>query len=591
MSSSPTDVLRGEIRTTEANDRLVVAARPRDRDGELRLLLGQALGTSLRRGPEGIGVPSRLAPGLLHYASSEVRLDFTPDAERFALNRAVAADRHPRLQAAVASYEQNAEAATAAVADQRWLDVLDGHQVVNAAALVHPDCYGLCLFDEQGAGKTVSVIGAWDLLCARDMLDRMLVVAPKSMLAEWAFDLERFCGGQYAVRVLSRDVRTKRRDLNGRADVIVCNFETVVALEHELRALLSRGAGRSLLVCDESFMVKNLDAVRSRALRRAREWAARAWVLCGTPAPNAPSDLVGQFDLADLGMTFADVTLPDEREQAAPVVSAALAERGVWLRSLKRDVLPDLPGKSFDIVHLDMAPRQAAAYSAAHHELVEDLRGADDIRFKRELATFAARRGALLQLSSHPGAVLDGYDELPAKLSALDTLLTELVVDRGEKVVVWSFFTHSLNAVFERFTHLGAVRYDGSVIDVDERRRAVGRFQEDDTCRLFVANPAAAGAGLTLHAARVAVFESFSNQAAHFLQSLDRIHRRGQERPVRYVVLQCDGTLDAAELARLRRKEASAQDLLGDVAEQPMTRYVMLSELGIERAKPAVADS
>lgn len=580
MNSSPTDVLRAEVRTTEGNDRLVVTARPRDRDGELRLALGRALGASLRRGPEGVNVPAHLVPGLLRQADQDIWLEFSADAQRFARNRRDARDKHARLKAAVTRYERDPEEAAAIVADPRWLSVLDGHQAVNAAALVDPDCYGLCLFDEQGAGKTVSVISAWDLLCARDVLDRMLVVAPKSMLAEWARDLERFCPGQYAVRVLSGDVRTKRRELNERADIIVCNFETVIALEHELRALLSRGAGRSLLVCDESFMVKNLDAMRSRALRRVRESAARAWVLCGTPAPNAPSDLVGQFDLADLGITFGDVALPEDREQAAPVVSAVLAERGVWLRSLKRDVLPDLPGKSFDVVHVEMAPQQAAAYSAARRELVDDLRRVDEIDFKRELASFAARRAALLQLSSHPGAVLDTYNEIPAKLAALDTLLGDLVERDGEKVVVWSFFTYSLNAVFQRFARLGAVRYDGTVTDVHERRAAVRRFQEDDSCRLFVANPAAAGAGLTLHAARVAVYESFSNQAAHFLQSLDRIHRRGQERPVRYVVLQCDDTLDAAELDRLRRKEAFAQDLLGDVVDQPLTRDVMLSELG-----------
>ena len=61
---------------------------------------------------------------------------------------------------------------------------------------------------------------------------------------------------------------------------------------------------------------------------------------------------------------------------------------------------------------------------------------------------------------------------------------------------------------------------------------------------VFVANPAAAGAGLTLHRARVAIYESLSNQAAHYLQSLDRIHRRGQKREVEYVVMLCDGTLE-----------------------------------------------
>jgi len=500
----------------------------------------------------------------------------------------LAAERHPRLRSAVATLTSDPQAAARAVGERGWLERLDPHQVTNVAVLTHPDCYGLCLFDEQGAGKTVSVIAAWDLLCARDALDRMLVVAPKSMLAEWARDLERFCAGQYDVRVLTGGHRDRRAALNAGPDVVVCNFETVVALEAELRALLSRGAGRSLLVCDESFMVKNLDAVRSRALRRLREWAARAWVLCGTPAPNAPHDLVGQFDLADLGVAFGGEKLPDNRDDAARIATATLEDRGVWLRSLKRDVLPDLPGKAFDVVRLEMAPTQARAYAAAQRELVDDLRAVDEPTFRRQLGSFTARRAALLQLTSHPAALLEGYHETPAKLTALDGLLHRLVVEEGEKVVVWSFFTRSLAAIQQRYGRLGAVRYDGTVSDVRERREAVQRFQEDPDCRLFVANPAAAGAGLTLHAARFAVYESFSNQAAHFLQSLDRIHRRGQRRDVRYFVLLCSETLDEVEFARLQRKEAATQRLLGDLAEPPLTRELMLAELVPAYPRPAM---
>jgi SNF2 family DNA or RNA helicase len=106
----------------------------------------------------------------------------------------------------------------------------------------------------------------------------------------------------------------------------------------------------------------------------------------------------------------------------------------------------------------------------------------------------------------------------------------------------------------------------------------VRRFQEDDETMLFVANPAAAGAGLTLHRARFAIYESLSNQAAHYLQSLDRIHRRGQTRDVEYLVLLCDRTVEVEEYHRLTRKERVAHDLLGDQVDEPITRETMLAE-------------
>jgi SNF2 family DNA or RNA helicase len=129
--------------------------------------------------------------------------------------------------------------------------------------------------------------------------------------------------------------------------------------------------------------------------------------------------------------------------------------------------------------------------------------------------------------------------------------LEEAVVRRKEKVVLWSFYTASIEAAVARFARFNPVRYDGTVSDIAVRREGVRRFQEDDETILFIANPAAAGAGITLHRARLAVYESMSNQAAHYLQSLDRIHRRGQTRDVEYIVLLCDQTIELAEYARL----------------------------------------
>lgn len=158
------------------------------------------------------------------------------------------------------------------------------------------------------------------------------------------------------------------------------------------------------------------------------------------------------------------------------------------------------------------------------------------------------------------------------------TALLLCLTAQNEKVLVWSFYTQSISAIVERYKAHGAMRYDGQVTDVDTRRETVRRFQEDDESMVLVANPAAAGAGLTLHRARFAVYESLSNQAAHYLQSLDRIHRRGQTRDVEYLVLLCDKTLELQEYERLVTKEVAAQSLLGDVVTAPMTRETFLKE-------------
>ncbi len=455
---------------------------------------------------------------------------------------------------------------------------LDHHQISAVATATHPEVKGLCLFDEQGLGKTVTTLFSFHRLRQTNIITSMLVIAPKNMTLEWVNDTERFFGSHYKVQPAIGNQREKSRSLGRQADIYVTNFETVVRLSDSLRQLIKAQGGRVLLVVDESFFVKNATARRTQGVRELRKLVQRCLVLCGTPAPNSPHDIVEQFNIADGGLAFRGVNIPDERSAARSIIQQVINERGVYLRRLKQNVLPELPGKTFHQVFVPLQPEQLRAYTLALKGFIRDLCGTDDISFKKQMASFRAKHVALLQICSNPASVIEEYSETPAKLLAMDKILDELITQRREKVVSWSFFTASLNAIMERYQHFNPVRLDGTVSSSIDRREAVRRFQEDDETMLFVANPAAAGAGLTLHRACFAIYESMSNQAAHYFQSLDRIHRRGQIRAVEYIVLLCKDTLEIQEYNRLLNKEQAAQGLLGDEIEPPLTRQTMLDD-------------
>ncbi len=577
----PDHIVCAEVRLTERLDALFLVP---DRGHETALLreMRDSLGSDgigLRRSAEGIRIPEAIV-GRLDEMGSGVQMNWTPEARRFVENRRRVELIHSEVFSALAQIRREGVGlAERMVADSASLGVLDEHQVINVAAMTLPGSPGLCVFDEQGAGKTVTFIFAFDLLVERDEADLAVIVAPKSMIGEWPKDLVRFRGDIYRTIMLTGSAREKRRLLANGADVFVTNFETAVSMESELRALMRARSNRTVLAVDESFFIKSLDAKRTRALRRLREWAGRAFVLCGTPAPNSPSDLVQQFSLVDFGFCFRGIDLPVDRELAAPIVQSAIEERGLYLRHLKRDVLPDLPVKRFQRVIVPMQEEQARLYRANLEGLVSEVEAVDEPGFVRQRTSFLARRSMLLQICSNPSGVSEMYTEIPAKLVALESLVDQLVRQQYEKVVIWSFYTASVAAIVQRFAQYGVVRYDGSVPDINMRREAVRRFQEDDETMVFVANPAAAGAGLTLHRARVAIYESLSNQAAHYLQSLDRIHRRGQARDVEYVVMLCEGTLEVSEYDRLVQKEQASQDLLGDDVKIPLTRETFLADV------------
>jgi SNF2 family DNA or RNA helicase len=409
----------------------------------------------------------------------------------------------------------------------------------------------------------------------------LVVVAPKSMVKEWEVEFRRFAGDLYGVAVAEGSRAEKAAALHQGADVVVLNYEAAISLQDDLRLLARRC--RVVLGVDESYNVKNPDAQRTAALTELREWCSRCFVLCGTPAPNSPADLNSQFDLVDFGYTFDPVRHGDLVAEPE-LIRGAIAARGLYTRNLKDVVLPHLPRKQFNEVLLDLQGRQRHLYATALERLIDDLQHTDDATFQRQLASFLKRRNTLLRICSHPGGLDPTYSELPAKVVALDQLLPRYVAD-GEKVVIWSFFRASLDRLAVRYAQFGLVRIDGSVGDAGARRRAISKFQEDDETMIFLGNPAAAGAGLNLHRARIAIYESFSNQAAHFMQSLDRIHRRGQERPVEYVALLCRGTLEETEYQRILAKTDAQADLLGDPTPERPTRQLMLAELLDARAR------
>jgi SNF2 family DNA or RNA helicase len=450
---------------------------------------------------------------------------------------------------------------------------LDDHQLLGCASLTVPDGWGACLFDEQGTGKTVTTMAAYDVLRQRLDADALLVVAPKSMVGEWQAEFLRFYGPRYAVAAIAGSNRERTAALHSRSDVYVLNYEAVSRHEQELLTMLD--GCRAVLAVDESFFVKNPDARRTRSVLRLRLACDRAWVLCGTPAPNHPRDLVAQFDLVDLGRTFANRSVPEDRQAASVSVSGTL--RGAtWTRSRKDDVL-DLPDREFRDLMVPMSPVQSELYEATARDLVDELSNLTDSEFARRRAHFLQRRSALLQLASNPSAVVADYAEIPNKLRIINEEVRRLV-EAGEKVVLWSFYRRNIRRLAETLEDVGLVVVDGSV-DGPDRRTAIRRFQEDADIRLFVANPAAAGAGLTLHAARHALYESFSNQAAHFLQSLDRIHRRGQTRDVTYQVVLSEGTLEVPEYHRLITKAEHQAALLGDASFPALDRATLLADL------------
>jgi SNF2 family DNA or RNA helicase len=456
---------------------------------------------------------------------------------------------------------------------------LDEHQVAAVAAISAPSLRGMAIFDEQGTGKTIVALAAFEWLRQQEKIECLLVVAPKSVLTSWRTDCQKFLGEIYRIRLVEGASSERRKSILQPHDILLISYDAVVRDIGLLKMVVAAKPQSYMLVVDESYFVKNPETARSRAITELRTFCERAVILCGTPAPNSPIDIVNQINIADGGVAFGNRSISDDAQEAVAQIIDVLDDV-IYLRRLKEDVFPDIPVKEIEKVFLDLAPAQQEMYDKAYNDLVLAVKSVDDQEFKRQLTSFLARRVALLQICSNPRSLDSLYVEDPAKLRALDQLLADLIERQDKKVVIWSFFRYSLQSIADRYQRYGLVRIDGSVVGIEERLDAINRFQNDPATRIFLGNAASAGAGITLTAAHHAIYESFSNQAAHYMQSVDRIHRRGQTHDVTYHILIAQGTIEEREFERLLEKERAGRDLLGDRYTEPITRDRFLAELG-----------
>ena len=534
----------------------------------VRAVLHRALGSKCRDGRDCFVVPAECAD----FVASQ----FPAAAASESLSRCRAElELHHR---AVTEANEELRSLRVERVPSDWIEILDVPQQYAVNALVQPGLRGACLFDEQGTGKTIMALAAFDILVREQVVEQSIVVSPKSMLGGWQKDISRFTGERYSIGIVEGDTTKKRAVVDEAHDILIVNYEGVENVLILLKAVAKQK--RTLLIVDESYYAKNPAALRTKLLLQLRPTCSRCFVLCGTPAPRSPYDIISQVDLADNHFAFATFAKSDSADEDRERVAEILRTRAVAIRRLKQEVLKDVPEKNFEIVRVQLQGRQRYLYEKARDEMIVELRKFDNTAFKKHLTSYFQMRTALLEICAVPKMVDPQFAEQSAKLTALVELV-ERLVGEGRKVLIWTCYRLSVTEIVAALSRYSPLVIDGSETRSQVRSAVVEKFQADPNSFVLVANPAAAGAGITLHASHDAIYYSYTNQAAQYLQSLDRIHRRGQtSKVVNYYMMICEGTIEEDEVRRLRQRELAQHDLLGDVVDWPESLDTALAELG-----------
>ena len=445
---------------------------------------------------------------------------------------------------------------------------------------------GACLADDMGLGKTIQTLalllvlqgqrggGQGQARQRRAASSPSLIVAPASLLANWAAEAERFAP---SLRVVIAHPSAMAADtLRALDDAALTSVDVVITSYAMLLRLpaLTEQPWR-VVIADEAQALKNPGAKQTRQLKRLKADARIA--LTGTPVENRLSDLWSLFDFTHPGLLGSQKDFATFSKRLAAADHFGPLRRLVQpyiLRRLKTDrrVIADLPDKTELDAWCALAPAQAALYQDAVEELAQRLDGAEGIGRKGLVLSFLMR---FKQICNHPSQWLGDAVWGPQESGKFARLreLAEVVRDKQEKMLVFTQFRETteplaafLGSIFGRE---GLILHGGT--PVAERRRRVERFQNDELIPFFVLSIKAGGSGLNLTAAsHVIHFDRWWNPAVEN-QATDRAFRIGQRRNVLVHKFICRGTVEERIDTLIRSKNKLVEDVLEGGTERLLT--------------------
>jgi non-specific serine/threonine protein kinase len=448
--------------------------------------------------------------------------------------------------------------------------------------LLHRLGLGACLADDMGLGKTMQVLSLLLVLKAEHGSERQrqrpsLLVAPASLLANWAAEIERFAPSLNALvahpsALPADELQNLDPQRLADVDVIITSYGAV------LRLPWLANQSWQVAVLDEAQAIKNPAAKQTHAIKKLE--ATTRIALTGTPVENRLADLWSIFDFLNPGLLGSAKTFSAFTRRLAthghygPVRELV---RPYILRRLKTDrsVIADLPEKTELKAFCNLTPRQAALYQRAVTDLQAQLASADGIARKGVVLSFLMR---FKQICNHPSQwVGDGaWAEADSGKFARLREIAEVIAAKQEKVLVFTQFRETtqplaafLGGVFGRE---GLVLHGGTA--VAKRRELVRRFQDDELVPFFILSLKAGGAGLNLTAAsHVVHFDRWWNPAVEN-QATDRAFRLGQANNVLVHKFVCRGTVEE----KIDQLIESKQQLVKDVLEGGVE--LLLTEMG-----------
>ncbi|RIL06158.1 MAG: hypothetical protein DCC71_07635 [Proteobacteria bacterium] len=449
----------------------------------------------------------------------------------------------------------------------RWLQYLSGKGM------------GGLLADEMGVGKTLQVIA--HLLCLHEQgaATPSLIVLPKTLIANWFREIRRFAPSLSPVHVHDGPARTNAIDDLQKYPIVLTSYD--VARSDQL---LLGTVDWKVVVADEAQFVKNPTASRTSAVKALK--AVQPLALTGTPVENGLLEFWCIMDFVRPGLLKSRSEFRDDyesrlaraktEEQRKPIV-ADLLERldPHYLRRKKDEVLRSLPPKRvIEESDILLSSQQRSLYLQCLEATRAGGRGA-----------VLAGIGRLLRICAHGRLESADWvglssqqlvDECPKLERTLQRI--EQIRAAGEKVLIfaeWKEMQRILQKVlYDRFG-IWADIVNGDV--TDRRQELLDSFRATTGFAAVILSVQVAGFGINLVEANHVIHYTRPWNPAKENQATDRVHRRGQKRPVEIYLPIVGGTVESRLAELLREKEQLARDVMRPSSERLVSAEDLLA--------------
>lgn len=442
--------------------------------------------------------------------------------------------------------------------------------------------------------NTIQAIGVVNATKAK----RILVICPASLKLNWKHELKKWLTGGQCIDIAAG------KHFPTYTPVVIINYDILHRHADKLRR-----KEWDVLIVDESHYLKNPKAKRTINVLGKKSGrgamtpipAKRKLFLSGTPMVNKPVELwpiieavapgkiaKGWYDYVTRYCGAVTTAYGMKTDGASNLNELQKKLRKIFMiRRMKADVLKELPPKVRQVIQLPARRNMSAAVRNEQAEYAAAQRSMNIMRVEAETAKLAGDRAAyeeaIKKMNKATGLTLAriakartevAVAKLPDVLDRIKDILSE-----GAKLVVFAHHLEVIDGICDALPAGSWVKLDGRD-STTKRDKSVRRFQEDETCKVFVGGMKAAGVGLTLTASSHVLFVELDWVPGTLTQAEDRCHRIGQKDSVLVQHMVVEGSIDVNMAKTVIKK----QDILDRALDRDTTTMATADD-GILKAK------